>query len=69
MLYGGLSRRKSALSMIFQSITVMAVVGVQWMFWGYSLAFSRDGGPFIGTLQNFLMWDVCLNPCYFQPSP
>lgn len=31
LLYGGMSRRKSALSMIFQSMTVMAVVTFQWL--------------------------------------
>lgn len=51
---------------------------VQWMFWGYSLAYSRDGGPFIGTLKNFGLTDVMVAPspgsavlpeivfCYFQ---
>lgn len=51
---------------------------VQWMFWGYTLAYSRDGGPFIGTLQTFGLKNVlvALSPgsdvlpeivfCYFQ---
>ncbi len=30
LLYGGMARRKSALAMIFQSMTVMAVVTFQW---------------------------------------
>jgi Amt family ammonium transporter len=58
LLYGGMSRRKSALAMIFQSWTVMAVCSFQWAFWGFSLAFSRTGGPFIGDLSNFGMRNV-----------
>ncbi|KAF2152540.1 ammonium transporter [Myriangium duriaei CBS 260.36] len=55
LFYAGLSRRKSGLTMLFLSFTVLAVVTFQWIFWGYSLAFSRDAHPFIGTLQNFVM--------------
>ena len=33
LLYGGMSRRKSALAMIFQSLSVMAMVTFQWCFW------------------------------------
>lgn len=60
LLYGGMSRRKSALAMIFQAWTVMAVCSFQWAFWGFSLAFSRTGGPFIGDLSNFGMKNVSL---------
>jgi ammonium transporter, Amt family len=58
LLYGGMTRRKSALSMIFQSLTVIAMVTFQWTFWGFTLAFSRTGGPFIGDMSNFGMMDV-----------
>lgn len=33
LLYGGLARRKSSLSLLFQSILVAAVTTFQWMFW------------------------------------
>lgn len=62
LLYGGLARRKSALTMLFQSIMVGAVTTVQWMFWGYSLAYSRTAGPFIGDLANFGMKNVMAAP-------
>jgi Amt family ammonium transporter len=52
-LYGGLSRRKSALALLFQSFMVAATITFQWMFWGYSLAYSKTAGPFIGDLANF----------------
>lgn len=62
LLYGGLSRRKSSLAMLFQSLMVAAVTTVQWMFWGYSLAYSRTAGPFIGNLDMFVMRGVMAAP-------
>lgn len=60
LLYGGMARRKSALAMIFQSMSVMAVISFQWTFWGFTLAFSRTGGPFIGDMSNFGMRNVSI---------
>lgn len=51
--YSGLARRKSALSLLFLSMMSVAVVGFEWFFWGYSLAFSHTGNRFIGDLTNF----------------
>jgi Amt family ammonium transporter len=62
LLYGGLSRRKSSLAMLFQSLMVAAVTTIQWMFWGYTLAYSRTAGPFIGDLANFGMKNVMAAP-------
>ena len=36
----------------------IGIVGFQWVFWGYSLAFSHTGGPFIGDLANIGFRDV-----------
>ncbi|PGH02414.1 hypothetical protein AJ79_07646 [Helicocarpus griseus UAMH5409] len=77
-LYSGLARRKSALSLLFQSLMILAVITFQWMFWGYSLAYSRSAGPFIGNLEHFGLKNVSIAPspgspyipeilyCYFQ---
>ncbi|TKA33792.1 hypothetical protein B0A50_00628 [Salinomyces thailandicus] len=62
LLYGGLVRRKSSLSLIFQSLMVAAVTTFQWMFWGYTLAYSRTAGPFIGDMANFGMMGVQAAP-------
>jgi Amt family ammonium transporter len=64
LLYGGMARRKSALAMIFQSLMVMAVCSFQWMFWGFSLTFSRTGGPFIGDLSAFGLKNILAAPSY-----
>ncbi|PYI36892.1 ammonium transporter [Aspergillus indologenus CBS 114.80] len=62
LLYSGLTRRKSAMALLFQAFMVLAVSTFQWLFWGYSLAYSRDGGPFIGTLKNFGLMEVLVAP-------
>lgn len=62
LMYGGLARRKSSLSMLFQSLMVVAITTFQWMFWGYSLAYSRTANAFIGDLANFGMMKVQAAP-------
>lgn len=68
LLYGGMARRKAALTLLFQSLTIGAVTTFQWMFWGYSLAYSRTAGPFIGDLANFGMRDVLAAPSIGNPT-
>jgi len=51
--YGGMARRKNVLSTLTLSFAFMALVGVQWVLYGYSLAFGPDIGGLIGGL-NFL---------------
>jgi Amt family ammonium transporter len=53
LFYGGMARRKNALSTLTLSFAFMALVGVQWVLYGYSLAFGEDIGGLIGGL-NFL---------------
>ena len=49
--YAGLVRGKNALSTLMQSFIALAIVGLSWILWGYSLAFGPDIGGFIGNLQ------------------
>ena len=51
--YGGMVRKKNILSTLNLSFIVMALLGVQWVLYGYSLAFGRDIQGLIGGL-NFL---------------
>ena len=44
--YGGLVRRKNVLSTIMHSFFILALVSVQWVLWGYTLAFGPDAGGF-----------------------
>ena len=50
--YGGFVRSRNILNTLIMSFLLMAVVGVTWILWGYSLAFA-PGSPFIGGLQWF----------------
>ncbi len=50
LFYGGLVRSKNGLATIMQSFVMMALISVQWVLWGYSLAFGPDHGHIIGGL-------------------
>ncbi|MBI4333648.1 MAG: ammonium transporter [Chloroflexi bacterium] len=49
--YGGMVRRKNATATIFQSFIIVALISVQWVLFGYSLAFGPDRGGIIGGLE------------------
>lgn len=67
-LYSGLSRRKSALSLIWAVSASNAVVIFQWYFWGYSLGFSTTAtNGFIGNLRNFGLMKVLAEPSPGSP--
>ena len=52
--YGGMARRKNVLSLLMQCFIIMCVVSLQWVLFGYSLAFGPDaGGGIIGSLAWF----------------
>jgi Amt family ammonium transporter len=51
LFYGGMVRRKNVLSTLTLSYTFMALIGVQWVFYGYSLAFGPDINGLIGGLN------------------
>jgi Amt family ammonium transporter len=62
--YGGLVRRKNVLSTIMHSFFILSLISVQWVLWGYSLAFGPDIGGFIGSLG----W-IGLNGVGMEPNP
>jgi Amt family ammonium transporter len=51
LFYGGLVRRKNALGTIIQSFIIIALISIQWVLFGYSLAFGPDKGHIIGGLE------------------
>lgn len=51
LFYGGLVRRKNGLATIMQSFVLMALISVQWVLYGYTLAFGPDHGHVIGGLN------------------
>src|SRR3990172_5117061 len=51
LFYGGMVRKKNALSTIMFSFAILALISVQWVLFGYSLAFGPDIGGVIGNLD------------------
>jgi len=65
LFYGGLARRKNILSLLMQCFFIMCLISLQWVLYGYSLAFAPDAGHgLIGGLQ----W-VGLNNVGPTPGP
>ncbi len=69
--YGGLVRRKNVLATIMHSFFILALISVQWVLWGYSLAFGPDKGGIIGGLEWFALRGVgqAPNPDYAPTVP
>src|SRR5947207_5010365 len=52
--YGGMVRSKNVVSVIKQSVVILALISIQWVLFGYSLAFGKDlGGGLLGGLGFF----------------
>lgn len=62
IFYAGMVRRKNALSMIMQSFVILCLISVQWVLWGYSLAFGPDKAHLIGGLEWLGLNGVGLDP-------
>jgi len=69
--YGGLVRRKNVLSILMQCFIILCVISLQWMLFGYSLAFGPSFHGIIGNLD----WaglngvGVAPNPAYAATIP
>ena len=52
LFYGGMVRKKGVLAIVMQSFIILALISIQWVLFGYSLAFGPDTGRgLIGGLQ------------------
>ncbi|RJX34238.1 MAG: ammonium transporter [Desulfarculus sp.] len=49
--YGGMIRKRNILSTLNLSFIMMGLIGVQWVLYGYSLAFGKNLGGIIGDLS------------------
>ncbi len=52
--YGGLARSKNIVNVLGMVMIIMGLMSVQWVLWGYSLAFGpidNDANMFMGSLQ------------------
>src|SRR5262249_38671812 len=62
LFYGGMVRQKNALGTLMHSFIIAALISVQWVLWGYSLAFGPDKGGIIGGLDWIGLRNVGLEP-------
>ncbi|KAJ2885762.1 hypothetical protein H4R27_001140 [Coemansia aciculifera] len=67
--YSGMARSKNAVSLVFLCMIAMAIVSIQWMIWGYSLALSdTSNNAFIGDLNYGLLLYVGDKPHVNAPT-
>jgi Amt family ammonium transporter len=70
--YGGLVRRKNLISMITLSFVAFALVSIQWVLIGFSLAFGNDStnslNGFIGNLQYLGLNNVGMDPLPYSTA-
>jgi Amt family ammonium transporter len=64
LFYGGMVRRKNVLATLMQSFSLAGLITVQWVLFGYSLAFSPDHHGLIGGFS----W-IGLNSVGAAPDP
>jgi Amt family ammonium transporter len=51
LFYGGMVKSKNVLSITVQSYAALAIISIQWIFIGYSLAFGPDINGLLGNLD------------------
>ncbi len=61
MFYGGMVRSKNVLSTIMQSFFVLAMISVEFVLIGYTMAFGSDENGIIGSFSKFGLSGVGLN--------
>jgi len=66
--YGGLVRRKNVLATIMHSFFILCLISVQWVLWGYTLAFGPDHGGVIGGLDWLALRGVGQDPGPYAPT-
>ena len=62
LFYGGMVRTKNALATIMQSFFVLGLISVQWVLFGYSLAFGPDINHLVGSLDWIGLTSVGMEP-------
>jgi len=62
LFYGGMVRSKNVLGTIMQSFIIIGLISLEWILWGYSMAFGPDKFGLIGGLEWFGLRGVGLTP-------
>ena len=53
LFYGGMVRGKNVLGTIMQSFIILGIITIEWVLWGYSMAFGPDHWHLVGGLDWF----------------
>jgi Amt family ammonium transporter len=62
LFYGGMVRRKNLLSTMMMSFACLGLVGLLWVFYGYSLSFGADHAGIIGGFNYLGLENVGQDP-------
>jgi Amt family ammonium transporter len=62
LFYGGMVRAKNVLGTIMQSFILLGLISLQWLLWGYSMAFGPDKLGIIGGLEWIGLRGVGMEP-------
>ncbi|MFH1488270.1 MAG: ammonium transporter [Pseudomonadota bacterium] len=62
LFYGGMVRSKNVLGTLMQSFIILGVITIEWVLWGYSMAFGPDLGGMIGGLDWIGLRGVGMEP-------
>lgn len=62
LFYGGMVRSKNVLGTIMQSFILISIVGLEWVYLGYSMSFGPDIKGIIGSLAWFGLNGVGIAP-------
>jgi len=62
LFYGGMVNGKNVISIMMQSFTIIALISVQWVLFGFSLSFSGDTYHLIGNLHWAGLNNIGLGP-------
>ncbi len=62
LFYAGMVREKNVLATIMQSVFLIALISVEWVYLGYSMSFGPDVGGVVGDLSWFALKGVTNAP-------
>ncbi len=68
LFYGGMVRGKNVLGTMMQSFILIALISLEWVYIGYSMAFGPDVGGFVGNLSLFGLKGVGAAPSPYAPT-
>ncbi len=62
LFYGGMVRSKNVLGTIMQSIIMISLVSLEWIYLGYTMSFGPDVAGLIGDMSHFALAGVTAAP-------